>query len=132
MVKTKAQLIEELQDAGTPLEKEVLEQMTVKELIALIEGEGDVPEEATQVATVRRKVNRGSMRRINKASDTFRGALKAFADELDRQAWVEDDKGARVASIALVAYLRQVDQDVNDELNKLFTAPQAKDTAAVE
>jgi hypothetical protein len=135
MVKTKAQLIEELQDAGNPLEKEVLEQMTVKELTELLEGKGEPPvepEPETAVATVRRKVNRGSMRRINKASDTFRGALKAFADELDRQAWVEDDKGARVASIALVAFLRQVDQDVADELNKLFTAPQAKDTAAVE
>jgi hypothetical protein len=132
MVKTKAQLIEELQAAGNPREKEALEQLTVKELTKLLEGDGEPPVEATQVATVRRKVNRGSMRRINKASDTFRGALKAFVDELDRQAWVEDDKGDRVASIVLVAYLRQVDQDVTDELNKLFTAPQAKDTAAVE
>jgi hypothetical protein len=111
MVKTKAQIIEELhQAAGNPLEKEALEQLTVKELTALLESDGEPPVEATQVATVRRKVNRGSMRRINKASDTFRGALKAFADELDRQAWVEDDKGARVASIALVAYLRQVER----------------------
>jgi hypothetical protein len=130
MVKTKAQLIEELQDAGAPLEKEVLEQMTVKELTALIEGEGDVPE--TAVATVRRKVNRGSIRRINKASDTFRGALKAFAEELDRQAWVEDDQGSRVGSVALVQYLRQCEADVNDELNKLLGSPAAKDPSAIE
>ena len=133
MVKTKAQLIEELQGAGNPLETEVLEQMTVKELTALLEGgAADPVEPETAVATVRRKVNRGSIRRINKASDTFRGALKAFAEELDRQAWVEDDQGARVGSVVLVQYLREVETDVNDELNKLLGSPAAKDPSAIE
>lgn len=130
MVKTKAQLIEELRAAGNPLEDAILEAMTVKELTALLEADPGEPA-APAVATVRRKINRGSTRRINRASDTFRGALRAFAEELDRQAWVEDDTGKRIGSIALVTYLRQVEQDVNDELNKLAGTGAAKDPTAI-
>jgi hypothetical protein len=82
---------------------------------------------------VRRKVNRGSTRRINNASETFQKALAAFAAELDRQAWVEDNNGARIGSVALVTYLKQVGEDVNAELLKLTSDPkQAKTPAAVE
>jgi hypothetical protein len=135
MVKTKAQIIEELIKEGIPLEKEVLEQMTVKELTALLESKAGPPvEPEPEAATeVRRKVNRGSTRRINNASGTFQKALAAFAAELDRQAWVEDSKGARIASVALVTYLKQVGEDVNAELLKLTSDPkQAQTPAAVE
>lgn len=126
MAKTKAQLIAELRAAGNETADAELEAMKVAELEALLEPDGPAQ------TTVRRRINRGSTRRINKASETFLGALRAFAQELDRQAWVEDDKGARVGSCALVTYLKQVEEDVVGELAKLTSDPKAaKDPSAI-
>lgn len=50
----------------------------------------------------RRKVNRGSTRRINRALEKVLVDLRAFRDEIDTQAFVTDRSGKRTGSVKIV------------------------------
>ena len=56
----------------------------------------------------RRKVNRGSTRRMNRALGAFEKACAAFADEIDIQCYVTDEDGHKVGSIDLVKDVRDM------------------------
>lgn len=77
-------------------------------------------EGATAVAVpVRRKVNRGSTRRINRAFENFEAAAAAFQEEIERQAWLADDKGERVADHPIVAGLKNYRAGLRADVGRL-------------
>lgn len=70
----------------------------------------------------RRKVNRGSTRRINLALVKVRDALEAFAQEIDGQVWITDEHGERIAPHPLVENVRHFRARLSDEVRS-FTTP---------
>lgn len=76
---------------------------------------------ARDLSLTRRKVNRGSTRRITAAMDAFDKACDAFIKEMDLQFYVADENGNRVAEWDFVGHLKEmkagVRQTVNDELH---------------
>lgn len=69
---------------------------------------------------VRRKINRGSTRRITRALDKFGKDMDAFIAEIDLQAYVADDKGERIGEAPLVKVLRDVKAGVTHEVNGIL------------
>jgi hypothetical protein len=81
-------------------------------------------EDAPELMVARRKVNRGSTRRINRALEAAMSALADFEKEIDMQAFLVDDKGERAAEHPLVNEVREMSQHLRIEVFKL-TNPEA-------
>lgn len=56
----------------------------------------------------RRKFNRGSTRRINRALESVQKELLAFCTEIDMQAYLTDDEGNRVGSLPWIEAMRNL------------------------
>lgn len=76
--------------------------------------------EPTPPEVKRHKINRGSSRRIMRAKEAFLEACKAFADEMDRQVYVVDEKGNRTAEAPIVTEVQAFARKANEEVNKLL------------
>jgi len=68
----------------------------------------------------RRKVSRGSRRRIERALADLNKALDAAVAEFDMQAFMADDEGNRIGDWPVVTELRQAKERVNGRVNALF------------
>ena len=66
----------------------------------------------------RRRINRGSTRRIMKAVTAFDKGMEAFIKEIDLQFYEADDKGERVREWDMVKSLRLMRQGVIEEINQ--------------
>lgn len=91
---------------------------------ATTDGLGSVEALAAPGGVTRRKVNRGSTRRINRALENMQAAIDAFVEEIDKQVYVTDEDGARIGSAPIVEEMRKLRHDVADEV-AAFTAPPA-------
>ena len=80
-----------------------------------LSGSGQLEGELT-----RRKVNRGSRRRIERALTDLNKALDAAVAEFDMQAFMADDEGNRIGDWPAVTELRQAKERVNERVNALF------------
>jgi hypothetical protein len=77
----------------------------------------------------RRRVNRGSTRRIVAAAATMDAAMAAFIAEMDLQFFEADAKGERLGTCEFVVGLRHMRSDIAQEVNKMLY-PQGKPEAA--
>ena len=117
---TKAELADVLEKRGV----EVPADATKDDLETLmVETKPDAIEDLrTPGGVMRRKVNRGSTRRINRALGNVEEALDAFAAEIDRQVWVTDENGERVAPHPLVEEVRAFRAALSGKVAE-FTTP---------
>lgn len=101
---------------------------TKAEIEDMIEAANDVPADPASeaVPVVRRKVNRGSTRRIVVAHEAFDKALGAFIAEIDAQVFesVETDKDGvpvRSGEWPFVTDLRRMREVVREAINGVVT-----------
>lgn len=81
----------------------------------------------------RRKINRGSTRRINRALEAFQKSCVDFAEELDRQAYITDDDGKKTGSLDVVKDLRDLPALMSKAVAEITTpAPDLPKVAASE
>ena len=109
---TAAELESMLAQMRVPVPMSTLEALPMSTLEALSAPGG----------VTRRKVNRGSTRRINRAFENFTKATNAFMEELDHQVFMTDAEGSRVDEHPLVVNLRTMLKDVNLTVAS-FTTP---------
>lgn len=77
--------------------------------------------EAEQVPTLtRRRVNRGSRRRIERAHAKFKDELKAYMAEMDLQGFIADEDGKRVGTWPFVEGLKKFDKEIDEHVNALL------------
>lgn len=69
----------------------------------------------------RHKINRGSMRRLQRALAEFQTSIDATVKEMDRQAYLVDDSGARVGEWSLVTYLKDVREKTTLAVNEVLS-----------
>lgn len=97
-----------------------------------VEAAGPPPEEAPEapvpaVTAARRRVNRGSTRRINRALEAVQKSLNEFAKEMDLQAFLIDDDGNRIGSLPWVEAMRNLaNQDLPVMVRDAIAAPAAE------
>lgn len=65
----------------------------------------------------RRRLGRGSTRRITRALTKFDEDIAAFTKEIDLQFYVADDKGERVDEWGFIKELREIRAGVADAIN---------------
>lgn len=70
----------------------------------------------------RRKVNRGSTRRVIRALDAFQAAAEAFEKELDLQFYEVNDKGERVGPAPVTVDVRAIRLALGDRVRQMLTA----------
>lgn len=70
----------------------------------------------------RRKMNRGSTRRLARAHGAVDDALEAFAKEIDMQVYMTDEDGNRIAACELVQTVGAVRKDITTMMIDI-TAP---------
>lgn len=111
----KADLIEQAKALGLELTGDE----TVVELEAKIAAEdtGD----NTVPALMRRRVNRGSRRRMERALKKFNTDIDAAIKEFDLQAFIADEDGNREEDWPLVGEMRRFRQHVIDQVNGLLS-----------
>lgn len=109
---TKAELAAKAKGMGIELDSSE----TIADLEAKIAAKEAEPK-ATQ-GPQRRRVNRGSTRRIVNALTTFDKAAEAFIKEIDLQFFEADDKGERTGEWEFVKFLREMRAGVQTEINK--------------
>lgn len=111
-----------------------------QELQAMLEAAEipDVPLDEGAVAALRkpggvtrRKVNKGSTRRINRAATALQAALHTFATEIDTQVFITDDDGNRIAPHPLVEEVRAQAAALPNLIAE-FTTPAAAPTTPQE
>ncbi len=105
---------------------------TVDELRAMLAEASEPKKEAGESAALaalrepggvtRRKVNRGSTRRMNRALMAAQRALTEFAKEIDIQVYVTNDKGDRIDEVPLVAEIREFSASLSGKVAE-FTTP---------
>lgn len=101
------------------LEIELDANETIADLKAKIfKAENKSPEPEGELT--RRKVNRGSRRRIERALTDLNKALDAAVAEFDMQAFMADDEGNRIGDWPAVTELRAAKERVNERVNALF------------
>ena len=84
-------------------------------------GGGETISGAPEGGTLtRRKINRGSTRRITRALDKFGKDMDAFIAEIDLQAYVADENGERIGEAPLVKALRDMKAGVTQEVNGIL------------
>jgi hypothetical protein len=126
---TKKELVEAIAAAGgDELNKD---SFTVEELEAkLAEIQAPAEEQVNPLDALkapggltRRKVNRGSTRRIARAHSAFQAALTAFADELDLQVYITNEDGKRTGEAELVKGLRALGPEISEQIAAITTPP---------
>ncbi len=147
MARTKAEVLDLIEKAGGEVSEP--DSMTVpqlEELLKMLEADkaaaaandtavggndtpaGDDGEDDKLTAlgkpggVTRRKLNRGSTRRINRALEAIQKACRDFADEIDTQVFVTDEDGKRVDEIDLVKGFRAMPDDLAKAVAE-FTTP---------
>ncbi len=147
MARTKAEVLDLIEKAGGEVSEP--DSMTVpqlEELLKMLEADkaaaaandtaaggndtpaGDDGEDDKLTAlgkpggVTRRKLNRGSTRRINRALEAIQKACRDFADEIDTQVFVTDEDGKRVDEIDLVKGFRAMPDDLAIAVAE-FTTP---------
>jgi len=82
----------------------------------------------------RRRVNRGSTRRIRNALTAFDTACAAFIKEMDLQFYEADDEGNRTGEWEFVKHLKKMREGVTQEVNAQIhpAQPEAETSAADE
>lgn len=131
MAKTKAELVKELEEKGIQADPA---KHSVKELEDMLNqapdetsGKPDAVAKLREPGGVtRRKVNRGSTRRLVRALENFDKAIDVFITEVDIQAFVTDEKGERIDELEMVKGLRSLKQEVANGIAEI-TAPPAAD-----
>ncbi len=84
-------------------------------------GAGETISGAPEGGTLtRRKINRGSTRRITRALEKFGKDMDAFIGEIDLQAYVVDENGERMGEAPLVKALRNMKAGVTHEVNGIL------------
>lgn len=82
-----------------------------------ISGEaGESP--LSELQPTRRKINRGSTRRINRAVENIENALDEFARELDGQVYLADAEGNREAEHPLVTDVKNMKDFIRDAVQQ--------------
>ncbi|AGH16035.1 hypothetical protein DVVG_00049 [Dunaliella viridis virus SI2] len=76
----------------------------------------------TPGGVTRRKVNRGSTRRINRALENVTKALEEFEKEIDGQVWITDESGERVDAHPIVKGCEEARKHLAQEV-AAFTTP---------
>ncbi len=84
------------------------------------EGEGPAMHDG-EVKVQMRKVNRGSRRRIQRVLDQVEDALKTFSEEMDRQAFIGDEDGNRVADWPGLNMVKDFKAELRDQVNELLS-----------
>lgn len=82
-------------------------------------GDEDKPEGELK----RRRVNRGSRRRIERALASFQKACDEFAKELDLQLFMADEEGERIGQWPLVKDVTRFKDGITAEINGVLTPP---------
>lgn len=72
----------------------------------------------TELQPTRRKINRGSTRRINRAVENIENALDEFARELDGQVYLADAEGNREAEHPLVTDVKNMKDFIRDAVQQ--------------
>jgi hypothetical protein len=84
-------------------------------------GDGDGMDGSMERPVVeRRRVNRGSTRRIVAAANRIDSDFKSFIDEMDLQFFEADAKGERLGTCEFVVGLRHMRSDIAQEVNKML------------
>ena len=109
---TKAELMAEAQGMGIELDSSE----TVADLEAKIAAEKAKPKVEPELQ--RRRINRGSTRRITNALSKFDKAAEEFTKEMDLQFFEADDKGERTGEWDFVKDLREMRTQITAEVNK--------------
>lgn len=121
----KDELIEKAKSLGIELDSnETVADLEAK--IAAYSGEeGPEPEGTTGAAgeLVRRRVNRGSRRRIERALTAFQKACDAFAEEMDLQLFMADEDGERIGRWPVVDDVEGFKSHITNEINGALTPP---------
>ena len=73
----------------------------------------------TELTAARRKMNRGSTRRINRAFEAVEEAMGKFVNEIGLQAFLADENGERVADHPLVGELKEMQAHIRVEVFKI-------------
>lgn len=120
---------DELIEKAKGLEIELDSNETVADLEAKIaaaeaEAGGSLP---VAGELVRRRVNRGSSRRIERALTAFQKACDEFAKEMDIQLFVADGNGERIAPWPGVEGISNIKEGVTQEINEILHPPRSKD-----
>lgn len=76
------------------------------------------PKDEAQNVT-RRKINRGSTRRINKATEAVLAAIATFKAEIDLQVFVADEDGNRTGPHFLVGDLGNMEEHIREQANEI-------------
>lgn len=119
----KDELIEKAKNLDIELDSnETIADLEAK--IAAQEAEAMVlPGPMVQGELARRRVNRGSRRRIERALSAFQKASREFAKELDLQLFMADEKGERIGAWPVVEDIGAFRQYVTDEINAALNPP---------
>ena len=72
-----------------------------------------------ELTPTRRKINRGSTRRINRAHEAVDAAMNEFIKEIGLQAFLADEDGERVADHPLVGELKEMQAHIRVEVFKI-------------
>jgi cell fate (sporulation/competence/biofilm development) regulator YlbF (YheA/YmcA/DUF963 family) len=125
---TKAEIADEITEiTGEPIEageysKEELE-AKLHEIKGNLDPVAETEDKLEQLrqpgGVTRRKVNRGSTRRLHRALEEAEKALAEFEKEVDLQAYVTDDEGNRVDDLPLVHAVREARQLFRDGINEI-------------
>ena len=125
---TKDELIEEAKGLGIELDaNETKGDLEAK--IALHKSLLETPEPPAPANIVRRKINRGSSRRIENALTAFESAVDAFIKEMDLQIYEADEEGERTGEWSLLQGLRDVRNGCRHEVNEILHPAPAEDPA---
>lgn len=102
------------------LEKMVAVALGGAEIVPPVEEAQQLEGAMTPHEVKRRKVNRGSRRRIERTVAALNSQMDAAIKELDLQAFVADDDGNRVGEWPAVARLREAKARINADVNQLL------------
>lgn len=92
------------------------------------EGKAEVPEtrfiaskqETAKPEAARRRISRGSTRRLERAAADVSNALANAIREIDFQVYEADEDGNRIGEAPIVADMRRFRDEINQRLNALI------------
>lgn len=85
----------------------------------IAQAELPAPDLEEGMKLARRKVNRGSARRISRALKNLTEALEHFRSEIDGQAWIADEDGNRVADHPILEETKAFQSRITAQVNAL-------------
>lgn len=90
------------------------------ETVAEIEAKMADHKAASAGAPVRRKVNRGSTRRIVRGLEAFDKAIAEFIKEIDLQHYIADTHGKRMGPSPVVEKLTAMREEIRNDINEIL------------